>query len=171
MTTICQQQTPQADCVTQAKAQCDVHCNASCSGAPANCPGQCRACCVGSCTGQINYKCDYQCFADLQGGCNVQCQQPNGAIFCNGQYVHASDVGACISYLATQGINVDVSARGTVECGVNGCTGTGGVKASACAVSEVGVDAGYGGIALLGLGIAAGALRARRSSAALRPWR
>ena len=54
MTDICKQKTPTADCVTQAKAQCDVHCQQSCSGAPSSCPGQCQACCVGSCTGQIN---------------------------------------------------------------------------------------------------------------------
>jgi hypothetical protein len=162
MTNICMQQTPQADCVSQAKAQCDVHCQSSCSGAPANCPGQCQACCIGSCTGQINYKCDFQCFADLQGGCNVQCQQPAGALFCNGQYVHASDVEACISYLATQGVSVDVSARGSLTCDATGCHSAGSASVGACSVSEVGADAGGAGIALAGVAIALAAARSRR---------
>jgi hypothetical protein len=162
MTNICMQQTPQADCVSQAKAQCDVHCQSSCSGSPANCPGQCQACCIGSCTGQINYKCDFQCFADLQGGCNVQCQQPAGALFCNGQYVHASDVEACISYLATQGVKVDVSARGSLTCDATGCHSAGGASVGACAVSEVGTNAGGSGIALAGVAIALAAARSRR---------
>jgi hypothetical protein len=162
MITICQQQTPGADCVTQARAQCDMHCKQSCSGAASSCPGQCQACCVGSCTGQINYQCDYNCFADLQGSCNVQCQQPSGAIFCGGQYVHASDVQACIEYLATQGITVDVSARGSVQCDLSGCTSAGSAAAStACAVSAV-AEGGDGALGV-GLGAAAIALAAARA--------
>lgn len=163
MTEVCQQQTPTADCVTQARAQCDMHCKASCSGAASSCPGQCQACCIGSCTGQINYQCDYNCYADLQGSCTVQCQQPSGAIFCGGQYVHASDVQACIEYLATQGITVDVSAQASAQCGPSGCTSTGSAGVStACAVAAVG-DGDGGGLAL---GLCAGmlglaALRAR----------
>jgi hypothetical protein len=162
MIEICQQQTPQADCVTEARAQCDMHCQSSCSGAPSSCPGQCRACCVGSCTGQVNYQCDYQCFANLQGGCSVQCQQPAGALFCNGQYVHASDVDACIAHLAAQGVNVDVSARGAIACSGAGCQTTGEAGAGACSVSEaVGGGAG-GGLALTGVALAFGVGRARR---------
>jgi hypothetical protein len=162
MTALCQQQTPGADCVTQARAQCDMHCKESCGGAASTCPGQCHACCVGSCTSQINYKCDYDCFANLQGSCTLQCQQPSGAIFCGGQYVHASDVQACIDYLATQGITVDVSARGSVQCGPSGCTSTGSAGVAACAVSAVG-DGG-GGWLVIGLGVAAAAVAARRSA-------
>lgn len=164
MTSICQQQTPTADCVDQAKAQCDVHCQQSCSGAPSTCPGQCQACCVGSCTGQINYQCDFDCFASLQGGCTLQCQQPAGAIFCNGQYVHASDVQACIAYLAEQGVTVDVSARGSLECNGAGCQSEGSAAASACAVSTLGApgENGAAGLALAGAAIALVAARARR---------
>jgi hypothetical protein len=160
---ICQQQTPTADCVAQARAQCDMHCKQSCSGATAGCPGQCHACCIGSCTGQINYQCDYSCFADLQGSCSVQCQQPSGAIFCGGQYVHASDVEACIAYLATQGVSVDLSARGSVQCGPGGCASTGsGSMATTCAVSEVG--ASEGGALGMGVGVVAIAFGVARSA-------
>lgn len=168
MTEICEQQTPNADCVTQAKAQCDMHCQQSCAGAPANCPGQCQACCVGSCNGQLNYQCDFDCFANLQGSCSVQCQQPGGAIFCNGQYVNASDVEACIDYLATQGISVDVSARGSVECDSTGCSATadGTASASACAVAAPGGTAGLevGVAAAIGLAAVGAARRRSRRS-------
>jgi hypothetical protein len=168
MIAICEQQTPTADCVTQAHAQCDMHCKQSCSGAASTCPGQCQACCVGSCTGQINYQCDYDCYANLQGSCNVECQQPSGAIFCGGQYVHASDVQACIEYLATRGITVDVSARGSVGCGPSGCTSTGSAGVStACAVSAVG-DGGCGVLAI-GLVASAVALAAGRARMKRRP--
>jgi hypothetical protein len=163
MTEICQQQTPTADCVTQAKAQCDMHCQQSCSGAPANCPGQCQACCVGSCTGQINYQCDFDCFANLQGGCSVQCQQPAGAIFCNGQYVNATDVQSCIEYLATQGVTVDVSARGSVECDSTGCHSAGSASVGACDVGSTAMGGGGGlEIGAAGVAIALAAARARR---------
>jgi len=167
MTSICQQKTPTADCVTQAKAQCDVHCQQSCSGAPSNCPGQCQACCVGSCTGQINYQCDFDCFANLQGGCTVQCQQPAGAIFCDGQYVHASDVGACITYLATQGVTVDVSARGSVQCNGAGCESAGSASVGGCAVNSVTDHDGSGGVGLgiAGVAIALVASRGRKKRA------
>jgi hypothetical protein len=118
----------------------------------------CHTCCDGSCSAQINFSCDFQCFADVRGGCDVQCQQPSGAIFCNGQYVHASDVEACITYLATQGITVDVSARGSLQCGPNGCTG----KASGCAVSEVVGDVGSGGLGLAALTVGSALVRSVR---------
>jgi hypothetical protein len=143
----CMQKQPSADCVTQAKAQCDVHCKDACQVPPTNCQEHCTKCCTGSCTTQVNFDCDFQCFASLQGGCTAQCTAPQGAIFCNGQYVHASDVQACVTYLATQGINVDVSARGSATCDLNGCKGVGSASGAGCMMSP-GSNAGlFGGVA------------------------
>jgi hypothetical protein len=170
MIAICQQQTPAADCVTQARAQCDMHCKQSCSGAAATCPGQCQACCIGSCTGQINYRCDFDCFARLQASCSAQCQQPSGAIFCGGKYVDASDVQACIEYLAAQGISVDISARGSVACDPTTCSATAGASMSAgCAVA--GLDEGGRGALSLWFGVPAVALVAARLRRLRRRWR
>src|SRR5262245_20664445 len=108
----CQTKQPGADCVSAAKAQCDVHCEDACQVPDSSCQEHCNKCCTGSCTTQVNFDCDFACFAKLEGSCNVQCDDPKGALFCNGQYVAASDVDACIQYLATQGVDVDVSARG-----------------------------------------------------------
>jgi len=121
----CMQAHPTENCPTTAKAQCDVHCKDSCQIPPSNCSEHCTKCCTGSCTTQVNFDCDFSCFAEVKGGCEVQCQRPEGAIFCNGQYVHASDVQACIADLAQRGVNVDVSARGTVKCDLSGCQGAG----------------------------------------------
>lgn len=159
---------PNDDCVNQARAQCDMHCNAQCEVATdTNCQEHCTTCCSGSCNTQVNYDCDYNCFADLKGGCDVQCQDPDGAIFCNGQYVDAADLDACITYLSQQGITVDVSARGTVTCDVTGCAGEGSAAAGICSVSSPGLDrtgAAAGGASLALLGAVLGLAGRRRKN-------
>lgn len=157
---------PNDDCVNQARAQCDVHCNAQCEVATdTNCQEHCNTCCSGSCTTQVNYDCDYDCFAELKGGCDVQCQDPSGALFCNDQYVGADDIDACISFLAEQGITVDVSARGTVTCDLNGCDGEGTAKAGFCNVSNPGAETAFaGGASLAVLGAMIGLASRRRKN-------
>jgi MYXO-CTERM domain-containing protein len=155
---ICKKDHPNEDCATNARAQCDVHCNDSCKVPPNSCQEHCNKCCTGSCTTQINFACDFSCFADVKGGCDVQCQKPEGAIFCNDQYVHASDVKACITYLATQGIKVDASATGTVGCDLSGCHESGSSKG--CSVSPSSAAGGASGVAAL-LGLAAALVRSR----------
>jgi MYXO-CTERM domain-containing protein len=165
----CNSKHPGDDCVNQGKSQCDVHCKDAC-GVPAdNCQEHCNRCCTGSCTTQINFDCDYSCFAEVKGGCTVQCQQPSGAIFCNGQYVHASDVEACITYLATQGITVDASASAAVTCDLTGCHGSsstdgpGGKSSAGCsAAPDSGTGSNAGAIFALGaIGLAASRRRRR----------
>lgn len=143
----CMNKHPGDDCVELSVAQCDIHCKDSCEVPPSNCQEHCTSCCSGGCVTQTNYDCDYQCFADLQGGCDVQCSKPAGALFCNGQYVFASDIEECITFLANEGITVDVSARGEIECDLNGCTGDGATSSPLCAASNVGLGAaGAGGL-------------------------
>jgi MYXO-CTERM domain-containing protein len=161
---LCKQQHPTEDCATTAQAQCDVHCKDSCKVKPSNCQEHCNKCCTGSCTTQINFNCDFSCFADVKGGCDVQCQKPEGAIFCNGQFVHASDIEACIQYLATQNIDVDVSARGTVGCDLNGCHQSG--SASGCSVSSASpTGSGLGAAVFALFALAAALVRPRRRGA------
>jgi hypothetical protein len=131
----CRQSHPTDDCATTARAQCDIHCKDSCAVPPSNCQEHCTKCCRGSCDTQTNFECDFSCFARVQGGCDVQCQRPEGAIFCNGQYVYASDVQACSAYLATQGLQVDVSARASGQCDLNGCHGIGDASVSGCSAA------------------------------------
>lgn len=156
---------PDADCVTLAKATCDNHCEDACQVPDTTCSEHCKTCCSGGCSAQINFDCDFSCFAELQGGCDVQCSEPSGAIFCNGQYVHASDVKECITYLATKGIDVDASAQGSVACGVDGCDGIGDVKlpTAGCSTSPTtGAGMGFGALALMGLAVGLVERRRRR---------
>jgi len=103
---------------------------------------------------------------DLQGGCEVQCEEPSGALFCNGQYVSASDVDACITYLQENfDASVDVSARGEVTCDLSGCTGTGDAAIGWCSVSNAGaVAGGTGGLAAAALALGTALARRRRPS-------
>ncbi|MFP6683735.1 MAG: hypothetical protein VB934_03445 [Polyangiaceae bacterium] len=129
---LCKAEGGTVDCAEQAVAQCDMHCENSCEVPPSNCQDHCVSCCNGGCTTQVNFQCDFDCFAELKGGCDVQCSKPDGALFCNGQYVYASDITACITHLATQGINVDVSASATLECGADGCDLGADLSAGVC---------------------------------------
>jgi hypothetical protein len=162
---MCNQKSPGADCVNQAKAQCDIHCNDACKIPPSNCQEHCNKCCTGSCTVSVNFDCDVGCFLNTNKDCNIQCGKPEGAIYCNGQYVHASDVQACIAYLANQGVMVDVSARGSATCDLSGCHGGATSPVSGCAASpgtNVGLGAWAFGIAALAFTGVARRLSARR---------
>ena len=146
---LCEADGTRDDCADVAVAECDIHCNESCSVPPSDCQEHCNKCCTGSCTTQVNFDCNLDCFAELSGGCDVQCTKPNGALFCNGQYVDATDVEECILYLAQEGINVDVSARGSVTCDLSGCTGEGSTGCSTAG----GAGGGIVSLLLVGLGL------------------
>lgn len=154
------------DCSEQCAATCDANCKASCTGEALSCEATCQECCHGACTAEANINCDLACYADLQGGCEVQCEEPSGALFCNGQYVSASDVDACITYLQENfDASVDVSARGEVTCDLSGCTGTGDAAIGWCSVSNAGaVAGGTGGLAAAALALGTALARRRRPS-------
>ena len=167
----CKQEHPERDCVADAQASCTMHCNSACGVTVDSCLEHCQECCHGACTSQANLSCDINCFAKLEGGCNVQCDEPTGAIFCNDQYVFASDVTGCITYLATQGINVDVSARASATCDLSGCNVDGAIdspltKAAGCSAAPAGASgraaAPVGALSVVGLAVALRGLRFRR---------
>jgi hypothetical protein len=108
-----------ADCEAQCMGSCDARCEASCEAvAPtADCTARCEASCEGSCTVEANLDCTGTCAAELSGGCTTQCEQPDGALFCDGQYVAASDVEECIDQLLALGFDVDASATGSCSGG------------------------------------------------------
>jgi len=98
------------------------------------------------------------CQANLQGGCEVQCDQPEGSIFCNGEYVdHGGHAQECIDALnAYLKAHVDVSATGS--CSGNTCQGEVHAKAS-CSATPAGTESGTKGAlavaSFLGLSILA----------------
>jgi len=138
-----------ARCQASCRATCQGKCDASCRGTPpsAQCEARCQASCQGSCRGRANIRCQADCQArgyatceaELSGGCRVQCQKPEGALFCNGNYVDAgNNLNDCIDALRAKfAINVDVSARGSAQCSNGVCTAEGEAEAS-CAVAEPG---------------------------------
>ncbi|MEZ4295175.1 MAG: hypothetical protein R3B70_09365 [Polyangiaceae bacterium] len=152
------------DCTEECSATCAADCDASCSGTAATCEANCQECCHGACSAEANINCDLDCYAEVQGGCEVQCDEPKGALFCNGQYVSASDVDACIAYIQDNlNGSVDVSARGTVTCDLNGCEGTGAASVGWCSVSNAGsVAGGTGAVAAAALALGAAIARRRR---------
>ena len=156
---LCTKNHPNDDCVTQGKAQCDVHCKDSCKVPDTSCSEHCTKCCSGSCTTQVNFDCDYSCLADVEVSCKAQCAKPTGGIFCNGQFVNATDVQQCVAYLASKlkiDVDVSASASATGSCGPDGCSADtkAAAKASGCAAapgSDNGLAGAFGLVACLGL--------------------
>jgi hypothetical protein len=164
----CQAKHSDRDCVADAEASCTSYCRNQCQVQPSNCTEHCDTCCSGACTATVNLDCDISCYAKLEGGCRVQCQEPSGALFCNGQYVGASDVGSCINALLEQGLQVDVSARGEVTCDLSGCNSSGSASAGgfACAASpgqESPLPATAVALGMVAVGISAARRRNRKN--------
>lgn len=160
-----------AECKASCKATCQGECGGSCEGTPpsATCEAKCDASCQGSCEGQANIDCQAtcqgSCSANLQGGCTARCESPEGALFCDGQYVDTGDhLAKCISALeATLQIKVKGYASGNAECSGASCTAEAEAGVS-CALSPL-APSGLNGYAMVGAIAALGALVARRRRA------
>lgn len=153
----------QADCKASCQGSCHGRCEASCKVNPPDCKTKCESACNGSCEAKVNAKCDIdcskavvaECSAKLEGGCKTQCEQPNGAVFCDGQYVDAgNNLADCEAALnAWLKAHVDVSARGSASCSGSSCQAEGEASAS-CSVADVrsnGALSGVGGLAVAAL--------------------
>jgi hypothetical protein len=96
------------------------------------------------------------CEADLKGGCTAHCSDPNGALFCDGNYVDTgNNLQNCIDALNAI-LDVKVTASASGSCEGNTCQGEAKASASACDVSP----GGWGlsaSLAPLGLALAAAA--------------
>jgi len=124
-----------AECEASCKATCSAECDASCDIDPGSvdCVAQCSACCDGECRADINMDCQIGCQGDLyadcklgfQGGCETQCEAPEGALFCDGQFVEVtkSNLDGCVNALRDL-LDIEVefeaegSASGSVRCSV-----------------------------------------------------
>jgi len=161
-----------SECEASCKATCSAECQGSCEANPpmADCTAQCNGCCEGSCTAEANMDCQVSCQAEgyvdckasLQGGCEVACESPDGALFCDGQYVDAGgNLAECIAALQAL-LNIEVTFNASAECSGNTCE----AKADAsCGNTVAGAPVKTGGLAGLaaGLGLIALARRRRRS--------
>jgi MYXO-CTERM domain-containing protein len=106
------------------------------------------------------------CEGELKAKCEVQCKEPEGALFCDGQYIdRGNNAKKCIDALnAVLTANVDVSASGSSEgeCSGNTCEGSAEGKAEASCATVPGGPAGAG-LALFGMVLAGAALARRRN--------
>jgi len=98
-----------------------------------------------------------ECETSLTGGCQAACSKPEGALFCDGQYVDVGDqLDACIADLKSLlQIEVKGYAYGDAECRGNTCTAEGEAGFS-CAQAGAGESSGsalgiLGAIAAFGL--------------------
>jgi hypothetical protein len=144
----CASDANKSECRASCKATFSGECDASCSGTPptADCQAKCQASCQGQCKAQVNVDCQIECQREghlecktrLEGGCKGRCREPNGALFCDGNYVdHGGNLQECINALKAQlNVTVDASATGRANCSGNRCTAEGEAQASAsCAVA------------------------------------
>jgi hypothetical protein len=164
-------------CVASCKASISAECDASCSGTPptADCEAKCEATCEGSCTGKARASCQIDCQAsgyakcegDLKVKCEGECDKPEGALFCDGQYIdHGGKLQDCISEInGWLEAHVDASAQGTAsgECSGGSCEAQAEGSAEASCATVPGGPAGTGA-ALFGMVLAGAAIARRRQA-------
>jgi hypothetical protein len=106
------------------------------------------------------------CEADMRLKCEGHCQEPEGAVFCDGQYVdRGNNAEECVAALnAALDVEVEGSASSSGECGSNSCEGQAEAKGSAkCSLGGPGSSDDLGiSLGLLGLVAVATAARRRR---------
>jgi MYXO-CTERM domain-containing protein len=156
-----------AQCRASLEASCQAECSASCEYTPpeASCEAKCEASCEGECRAEANASCQIDCqagcTAELQGGCEIECQAPEGALFCDGQYVdHGGNLEECIeSLIALFDIEVHGWAEG--ECSGNMCSGEAGFSCVCTPDDDAGRNVGMA--AAFGVIVLAAARRRRRA--------
>lgn len=171
----CQAESNQAECEAACKVTCGGECDASCEGTPpsAECEARCDASCDGECRAEANVDCQADCQAsgfdsckaELQGLCDVQCQRPEGALFCDGQFIDARSIDSCIQALEAS-LNIQVEGSADADCEGNTCEAKASGSAS-CAVAP-GMDEPGQSSAWWGLGAALFLLQRRRRTNAHR---
>lgn len=170
----CSSSNDQTTCTGQCQASCAARCNVQCNATPptAGCEGQCDLSCQGSCSGQANASCDISCQAMGSVNCSAMLQETctggcmaHTAIFCDGNFIDATDADACVSDLKNL-FNIDVTGYASASAGCDG--GTCEAQASAggsvsCAAAPAGEPPLSGGLLGVGLGVTLiGAVRRRR---------
>ena len=150
-------------CFAACEGTCSASCDSQCEVTPpsASCEARCEASCQGSCEGEANIDCQIDCqtdgFAecevDLQGGCKAQCMRPEGALFCDGQYVDVgNDLEECIAALQAE-LDIEVDGYAEGSCADGSCVAEAGGSIS-CAVEPDHQDAWWmaaGVLSVLGL--------------------
>lgn len=166
--------TSSATCKAKCTANCDGKCTANCTSTPpsASCDAKCKASCEGSCQASASAKCqvscqsrlDGECKAELEGGCKARCSKPEGALFCDGQYVDTGDnLQQCIDALKAQ-LNIQVSGSASSSCTGNQCTAEAeGTASCATSPNTAPVTPAFALLGLVGLSVARSIRRRSRN--------
>jgi len=141
------------ECAAYYNASCDASCSADCNYVPpsASCEAKCEASCQASCEVGAELDCSLDCAAEIQGGCELDCQEPEGALFCDGQYIPVQDLPACLAYLAS---NLDIQVELEAEASANAVI--------SCSLGEPQTAPGSLAAIMAGLALALGLRRGRR---------
>lgn len=156
----CESKCTDSGCVASCQSRCDERCAVECKASPpsASCEAQCQVSCGASCEVEANATCRFGCETKLTGGCTAQCSEPEGALFCDGQYVDAADnFDACVDYLENGGF---LNASGEFGCSGGECTGS--VSVGGCSAAPGAIDDGVGVGAIAGLMLGLGMIVSRR---------
>jgi hypothetical protein len=86
----------------------------------------CTEACSGSCTAQATVDCQLSCQTEVYEECETEmvetcettCEEKGAAIFCDGQYINASDLEACASELSAE-IEIDLDIQAAVDIDVD----------------------------------------------------
>lgn len=153
----CSASSNKGECRASCEATCQGECAAGCNVQQPDCQAQCQGCCSGECTAEVNMDCQIDCQASgyvdckaqLQGGCEAQCDSGDGAMFCDGQYVQATNIDDCAAALADY-FSIEVQFYSDAECSGNSCKAEAGCSAD-CAAAPSDSDFSFG---LMALGMA-----------------
>jgi hypothetical protein len=159
----CQANGNRSECEASCKATYSASCDSSCERTPgsASCQAKCEASCAADCSAKANVDCQVSCQsrgyvdckARVQGGCEVACREPEGAIFCDGQYVDdGGNLQACADAIR-EAVDIQVETSGSAEsdCAGNTCSGSAeGTASASCAIAQAPREADNSG-ALLAL--------------------
>lgn len=164
----CEANADRRQCEASCKATYSASCDASCEGTPpsASCQAKCEARCEADCSARANVDCQVDCQRDgylecqarLEGGCEVACERPEGALFCDDQFVQAGrNLQECIGALRSRlDIDVAMEAYASGDCAGNTCSGS--ADASALASCSYGAPSTGGGAGALAVLLSAAAL-------------
>ena len=141
--------TASGSCKAKCEANCSAKCEGDCSVTPpsATCDAKCDASCKGSCEAQVAVTCQgdcratYEapkCEAELKGGCKVNCEKPEGALFCDTEYVDTNDNLAKCSAALAAALNIKVDGSASAECSGNTCEAKAEGSISACSTTSEG---------------------------------
>jgi hypothetical protein len=157
----CSAQCTDSACSADCMADCSNRCEVSCSAQPptATCDVQCQASCNGKCEVDVNIMCHANCTANLVlPTCQADCKLPQGALFCDGQYVDVAKAAqACIDYLKSQGVSFSESCSGGTNGGTT-CSATVGCSAA----PSLGAADRWGVLGISGVVMGLGLVVARR---------